>query len=75
VVDASMLAAAWTLAVVVPGAIRAPATCASLLGSGKDFACLVPLDLLAVVSVRHDGTFDQEIFCSLEADGQDRADR
>jgi hypothetical protein len=66
VVDATMLAVPWTFAVVVPGAIRAPATCASLLGSGKHFACLVPLDLLAVVSTGHDGTFDQQTFAALQ---------
>ena len=66
VVDAAMLAAAWTFAVVVPGAIRAPATCASLLASTKHFACLVPLDLLAVVATGHDGTFDERIFAALQ---------
>ena len=66
VVDATMLGAAWTFAVVVPRAIRAPETCASLLSSGKHFACLVPLDLLAVVSTRHDGSFDQQIFAALQ---------
>ena len=65
VVDATMLTASSTFAVVVPGAIRAPATCASLLGSGKHFACLVPLDLLAVISSRHDGSFDQQTFAAL----------
>ena len=66
VVDATMLAAAWTFAVVVPGAIVAAATCASLLNSGKHFACLVPLDLLAIVSTRHDGSFDRRTFAALE---------
>ena len=66
VVDATMLTASWTFAVVVPGALKAPATCASLLDSGKHFACLVPLDLLSVVSTRHDGKFDQQTFAALQ---------
>ena len=65
-VNEMMLDAPWTFAVVVPGAIRAPATCAALLGSGKHFACLVPLDLLAVVSTGHDGKFNPQTFAVLQ---------
>ena len=64
-VNEMMLDAPWTFAVVVPGAIRAPAMCAALLGSGKHFACLVPLDLLAVVSTGHDGKFNPQTFAAL----------
>ena len=50
------LAAKWDFACLVPSAITAPAICQSLLISGRPFACLVPLDLLSLVPMNHDGS-------------------
>ena len=65
--DAAKLRGTWTFAVIVPGAIQAPAVCAALLATGRHFACLLPLDLLSVVAIKHDGSFDQDAFGLLQA--------
>ena len=52
------LAVARDFAIVAPKATVAPGLCAKLLLAHRPFACLLPLDLLHVVSVRHDGKFD-----------------
>ena len=66
-VDEEMLSENWTFAIVVPKALTAPQICATLLASGKHFACLIPLDLLSVVPMRHDGTHDAGIYGLLRA--------
>ena len=55
---AANLAVARDFAIVAPKATVAPGLCAKLLLARRPFACLLPLDLLHVVSVRHDGKFD-----------------
>ena len=52
------LATAHDFVIVAPKATVAPGLCAKLLLARRPFACLLPLDLLHVVSVRHDGKFD-----------------
>lgn len=66
-VDGAMLKSNWTFAIVVPKALTAPQTCAELLASSKHFACLIPLDLVAVVPMKHDGTHDANIYALLRA--------
>ena len=60
--DVASLARAWAFAVIVPSAIKSPEICASLLTTRRSFACLIPLDLLAVVSIDHDGAFNKTTF-------------
>ena len=59
---ANKMASSWDLAILAPKVVSSPAVCAQLLLTGQPFACLLPLDLLSVVALKHKGQFDKRTF-------------
>ena len=59
---------AWDFAVLVPKVLTAPQTVARLLQTGKPFAALIPLDLLAVVPMNEkDGSCMEPVYKALKS--------
>ena len=50
----------FDMTVIVPPSARAPAVCCKLLSTGRNFACLVPSDLVSWISKDHTGKVDEE---------------
>ena len=63
---ADKLDTVWDFCVINTTAVKSPGVCANLLKSRRPFAILIPLDLLSVVALRHDGSFDRQVFRLLE---------